>query len=101
MPRLYKEVISNAGKLGLQIISARTMFETEMPSNFFFRFYKLNIDGFKEWKIKTFLRISEKLDMNAVTNIVAIGDSQIEMDAAGHLAEYNFILFLHIKFRVF
>ncbi len=45
------------------------------------------LDGFKEWKTKTFLRISEKLDMNAVTNIVAIGDSQIEMDAANNLAE--------------
>ena len=45
------------------------------------------LDGFKEWKIKTFLRVSEKMDMNTITNIVAIGDSQIEMDAANHLAE--------------
>jgi hypothetical protein len=45
------------------------------------------IDGFKEWKIKTFLKIAETMDMNTITNIVAIGDSQIEMDAANHLAE--------------
>lgn len=46
------------------------------------------IDGFTEWKTKTFLKISEEMDQNAITNIIAIGDSQIEMDAANHLAEY-------------
>ncbi len=47
----------------------------------------MGLDGFKEWKIKTFLRIAENMDLNTITNIIAIGDSQIEMDAANHLAE--------------
>ena len=46
------------------------------------------LDGFKEWKIKAFLRLAEKMDQNKITNIIAIGDSQIEMDAANTLAEY-------------
>jgi hypothetical protein len=33
------------------------------------------LDGFKEWKIKAFLRLAEKMDQNKITNIVAIGDS--------------------------
>jgi hypothetical protein len=42
----------------------------------------LVIDGFKEWKIKTFMNLAELMDKDMVTNIVAIGDSQIEIDAA-------------------
>ena len=45
------------------------------------------LDGFKEWKVKTFLKLAEDMDLNTITNIIAIGDSQIEMDAANHLAE--------------
>lgn len=45
------------------------------------------IDGFTEWKTKTFLKIADDMDQNTITNIIAIGDSQIEMDAANHLAE--------------
>ena len=51
-------------------------------------FLKFYLDGFKEWKIKAFLRLAEKMDQNKITNIIAIGDSQIEMDAANTLAEY-------------
>ena len=40
------------------------------------------IDGFKEWKKHTFLQIAEGMDQNTVTNIIAIGDNQIEIDAA-------------------
>jgi len=31
--------------------------------------------------------LADKMDKNTITNIVAIGDSQIEIDAAGHLAK--------------
>ena len=34
------------------------------------------------------MRLAEKMDQNKITNIIAIGDSQIEMDAANTLAEY-------------
>jgi hypothetical protein len=55
-----------------------------------------NVDGFKEWKIKTFLKLSETMDQTRITNIVAIGDSQIEIDAANHLAEYVFKILIFI-----
>jgi hypothetical protein len=87
LPRLYKEIIVNASKLGLSIISARSMFEKEMPSIIIYKIIILRIDGFTEWKTRTFLKISEDMNQDAITNIIAIGDSQIEMDAANHLAE--------------
>jgi hypothetical protein len=34
------------------------------------------------------MKVAERMDKGTITNIVAIGDSQIEMDAAVHLAEY-------------
>ena len=34
LPRLYKELIHNADKKGLRIISARSKFEKEFPSKY-------------------------------------------------------------------
>ena len=45
------------------------------------------IDGFKEWKMKTFMLLGAEMDHKKITNIIAIGDSQIEIDAANQLAE--------------
>lgn len=47
----------------------------------------VGVGGFKEWKLKSFLKVAEILDKNTITNIVAIGDSQIEIDAANNLAK--------------
>ena len=38
-----------------------------------------------EWKMKAFLKITEKLEMQAITNIIALGDNQFEMEAAQKL----------------
>jgi hypothetical protein len=35
MPRLFKEIIMNAKKFGIIIISARALYERIMPSNIF------------------------------------------------------------------
>ena len=45
------------------------------------------IDGFKEWKFRTFNMLGEVMNKELITNIVAIGDSQIEIDAATQLSE--------------
>jgi hypothetical protein len=45
------------------------------------------IDGFKEWKHRTFLTLAETMNKDLITNIVAVGDSQIEIDAAQTLSE--------------
>ena len=75
-PRLYKELIQNSLQNGIQIISARSMFDKEYPSKILFLIIIVNIlDGFKEWKNKTFLKLAEMMDKDKVTNIVAIGDS--------------------------
>ena len=42
----------------------------------------ITLDGFKEWKIRTFNQLGETMNKELITNIVAIGDSQIEIDAA-------------------
>ena len=73
LPRLYRELIHKASEKGLRIISARSMFERELPSKFVNII--LFLDGFKQWKIKAFLRLAEKMDQNKITNIIAIGDS--------------------------
>jgi len=54
------------------VISARAHFEKLMPSNFLFLIF---LDGFKEWKHRTFLTLAEKMNKDLITNIVAIGDS--------------------------
>ena len=48
------------------------------------------IDGFKEWKFRTFHALAEKMDKDIITNIIAVGDSQIEIDAATSLQLYKF-----------
>jgi len=74
LPGLYKELLINSKKHGISVISARAMYEKQMPN------------AFKEWKQRTFQAISEQMDKLAITNIVAVGDSQIEIDAAANMA---------------
>ena len=72
-------------KNGVNIISARSLFEKAMPSkNSLFLYIRIYIysDGFKEWKFRTFNTLGEMMDKDLITNIIAIGDSQIEIDAA-------------------
>jgi hypothetical protein len=45
------------------------------------------LDGFKEWKFRTFNMLGDTMDKELITNIVTIGDSQIEIDAATQLSE--------------
>lgn len=58
----------------ITIISARTNYETHFPGDV------------TKWKLHAFLETQEKIDDTAITNIIALGDSQMEMDAAHHLA---------------
>lgn len=58
----------------ITIISARGKYERLFPNNV------------EEWKIHAFLETQEGLEKGAITNIIAIGDSQIELDAAHNLS---------------
>mmetsp|Transcript_5674 Transcript_5674/g.6410 ORF Transcript_5674/g.6410 Transcript_5674/m.6410 type:complete len:93 (+) Transcript_5674:410-688(+) len=52
------------------------------------------------WKQKAFLLTEEDLDERAVMNIVAIGDNNIELDAANNLAQKFSAAFIKtIKFQ--
>lgn len=69
LPRVLAEL-----KHDITIISARTKFEKLYPQDY------------QEWKIRAFLEAKQTLDNDAITNLVAIGDNNIEIEAAYHLA---------------
>lgn len=72
----------------IQIISARTEYEEMYP------------DNYHEWKKQAFLEMTKLFETSTVTNLVALGDSNIEMDAAKTLARcYNNACIKTIKFR--
>ena len=83
LPKVHELLTS-----GVTIISARTKFEKLYPHNY------------QEWKIRAFLEAQELLENSAITNIVAIGDNNIEIEAAYHLAsQFNNAFIKTIKFR--
>lgn len=78
MPKVHKLLITK----GIKIISARTEYESIFPGDE------------KRWKIEAFKKIADEYNTNIITNIIALGDSNFEMQAAGNLAtkfKLNFI----------
>ena len=57
----------------IEIISARTKYERELPRQH------------QEWKDRAFLETTKKVEMQAVTNIIALGDNVFEIEAAHKL----------------
>jgi hypothetical protein len=58
----------------ITIISARTKYESYFPMDV------------SQWKLHAFLETQETINEASITNIVALGDSMMELDAAHHLA---------------
>jgi len=54
----------------VRVVSAREKCEAQFP------------DQVGEWKKSTFLEVQQELDQNAVTNLLALGDSSFEIEAA-------------------
>jgi hypothetical protein len=72
----------------IKIISARTKFEKIYPNDY------------QEWKIRAFLEAYALMQHDAITNLIAIGDNNIEIEAAYHLASRFQNAFIKtIKFR--
>ena len=72
----------------ITIISARTKYENHFPGEV------------SKWKLYAFLEIQELIDEAVITNILAMGDSMMEIDAAHHLAQkYSKALIKTVKFR--
>ena len=64
LPKL-KKIISE-----IDVISARTKFEEMFPNEY------------HQWKMHAFLETLDHLSLGAVTNLIAMGDSHMELDAA-------------------
>ena len=72
----------------IEIISARTRYEKLYPRNY------------QEWKIQAFLECQQKLEMEALTNLIALGDNVFEIQAAHRLYQQFQSAFIKtIKFR--
>lgn len=70
------------------VISARSTYENEFPGNSF------------KWKLHAFTDTLKELEIGAVTNLVALGDSNIEMEASKNLAlKFPRALLKTVKFR--
>jgi len=84
--RFYPKV--NSLLKNIKILSARDLYEKSFPSNN------------NKWKILTFLDIRRKYYSGTDINIICIGDSNIEMQAANALAaEFKSSYLKTIKFR--
>ena len=74
----------------ITIISARTKYESYFPTEV------------AQWKLHAFLETQEIISEAMITNIVALGDSMMEIDAAHHLAQKFKTAFIKtVKFREF
>ncbi len=84
--RFYPKVLPLLSKL--KIISARGEFEKKYPGNS------------RQWKISTFLKITKIFDTDLLTNLICLGDSLIEMEAAHILAsKFKQVYIKTVKFR--
>ena len=74
----------------VNIVSARNEFEKLYPGNC------------RQWKILTFLKTLNNFNVNLITNIICVGDSMLEMEAA-HVLASNFkkAYIKTIKFKQF
>ena len=72
----------------VKIISARGDYEKTYPGDS------------RMWKIQAFLKMQRNFDPNLVTNLICLGDSFIEMEAAHELAaKFSQAFIKTIKFR--
>lgn len=74
----------------ITIISARAQYEQHFPNDV------------PKWKIYAFLDTQKEIDGAIITNIIALGDSNMELDAAHQLAQkFSKALIKTVKFREF
>lgn len=84
--RFYPQVVKLLHKV--TIVSARGQYEKKHPGDS------------RQWKIQAFLETLRSLDTNLVTNLICLGDSVIEMEAAHILAsKFSQAYIKTIKFR--
>ncbi|CEM15895.1 unnamed protein product [Vitrella brassicaformis CCMP3155] len=84
-----KQLLDNGiGGKKIKIISARGNYEHRFPGQY------------QEWKIQAFLEVQRELNAEIITNLISLGDSNIEMDAVHIMGkEFSQALIKTIKFR--
>lgn len=83
----FLPMVNELIKSEVVIISARTKYEKVSKS-------------YNEWKIHAFLEAREKLESQALTNLIAIGDNNVELEAAYNLASHYSEAFIKtVKFK--
>lgn len=84
LPKTYQVIMDK----NIKVISARTGYEDVFPGDT------------HRWKVEAFLDIECLFDKNIVTNLLCLGDSHIEMDAAHVLAQrFSQAMMKTIKFK--
>jgi len=82
MPKVFEAIKD------IKVISARDRYEKYFPTEV------------NQWKIQAFMLTEEDLVESAITNLVVLGDSTIEMEAAAHLAKrFSAACIKTIKFK--
>mmetsp|Transcript_87653 Transcript_87653/g.151860 ORF Transcript_87653/g.151860 Transcript_87653/m.151860 type:complete len:538 (+) Transcript_87653:95-1708(+) len=74
----------------VKVLSARSRYEAEYP------------DEVDQWKTRTFLELQQQLDSQVITNLVSVGDSFFEREAAMKMGrEFAEVVVKTIKFQEF
>jgi len=83
LPRSFKLIQER-----IEVISARSRFQSKFP------------DDHYKWKIEAFLELKKNFDDSVIANIMAIGDSRAEIEAARHLGSLlSHSLIKTVKFK--
>jgi len=84
MPKTHDVIVEKK----IKVISARTDYESQYPGDS------------HRWKMEAFLNIKKEFDSDVITNLICLGDSHIEMDAAHVLGQqFKQTMIKTIKFR--
>jgi len=84
LPKTHEAILAKK----IKVISARSGYEDQYPGDC------------HKWKVEAFLDIKKDFSKNLITNLICLGDSHIEIDAAHVLAkEFNQAIIKTIKFR--
>jgi hypothetical protein len=59
----------------ITVVSARAEYESKYP------------DNYHQWKVEAFMEMTKTFDTGTITNLICLGDSMIEIDAAHTLAK--------------
>lgn len=59
----------------ITVVSARAEYEAKYP------------DNYHQWKVEAFMEMTKTFDTGTITNLICLGDSMIEIDAAHTLAK--------------